>query len=65
MIGIDLMWESHNNVLDSNLMCNNPEDIKEMPQATNNNGSLNTCDVSNGWNDNGTTGCTYGCTYGC
>ncbi len=56
---------SRYNNLSSNRICGNEYlDIWERATVRNNNtGDNNTCDKPDGWNDDGTTGCTYDCVH--
>jgi parallel beta-helix repeat protein len=50
------------NTLISNTICGNDYlDIYVVSGVTGNHGVNNTCDKPDGWDDEGTTGCTYGC----
>ncbi|MBN1875336.1 MAG: right-handed parallel beta-helix repeat-containing protein [Anaerolineae bacterium] len=53
---------SSSNAINTNIVCNNSvTDLKIETTSTGNGGDNNTCDVPDGWNDAGTTGCTYMC----
>ncbi|MHC1575266.1 MAG: right-handed parallel beta-helix repeat-containing protein [Candidatus Methanogasteraceae archaeon] len=56
--GVWFASDSNENNLSSNIICSNPIDIKDDDE---NFGDENTCDMPGGWNDDGTTGCTYQC----
>ncbi|ODS41670.1 MAG: hypothetical protein A7315_00720 [Candidatus Altiarchaeales archaeon WOR_SM1_79] len=55
------LYYSDTNTLNGNLVCANEKDIR-VRKATGNTGDNNTCQQTQGWNDEGTTGCTYECT---
>jgi len=57
--GISLENSVSNNV-SSNMICSNLQDLS-LANASGA-GTGNTCDTSDGWNDQGTTGCTFLCT---
>ncbi|PKP53219.1 MAG: hypothetical protein CVT90_02320, partial [Candidatus Altiarchaeales archaeon HGW-Altiarchaeales-3] len=48
----------NNNILNENYVCENIMDIK-VSYGSGNSGDDNTCNNYEGWNDEGTTGCTY------
>ena len=56
-----LLSESDDNQLNSNEVCANIEVDIHLINSTRNSGEENECDVTNGWNDDGHTGCTYAC----
>ena len=59
--GIYISSFSTFNTLNRNELCENQNsDISA--SSSSNSGDNNICDKSDGWNDNGTTGCTYACT---
>jgi len=53
--------DSDNNTIDSNTVCNNTTSDFNIISGTGNSGDNNTCLRPDGWNDDGTTGCTYMC----
>ena len=60
--GILLLYSSNNNLI-FNIVCNNSNmDIYDTDNS--NTGNNNTCGTPDGWDDAGTTGCTYSCTCG-
>lgn len=56
--GVWFASDSNGNNLSFNIICSNSIDIKDDDE---NFGDENTCDMPDGWNDAGTTGCTYQC----
>ncbi len=52
---------SFNNELYNNLVCDNGVDISVTSGVTGNHGDENTCDTTNYYDNDGTTGCTYSC----
>jgi parallel beta-helix repeat protein len=62
-VGISLQ-DSNNNVLTENVLCNNTNSDFSIGGSTNNTGDDNTCGKPDGWNDEGTRGCTYSCRIG-
>ena len=59
--GIHLLSFSTDNVLSRNIFCSNSQkDISN--SGTETSGDNNTCNTTQNWNDEGTTGCTYLCT---
>jgi parallel beta-helix repeat protein len=52
---------SNNNDIDSNTVCESTYLDFNMVSGTGNSGDNNTCDAPDGWNDDGTTGCTSMC----
>jgi len=53
---------TNNTFVDSNTICyNNLQDLNLTSYSVGNFGGNNTCYRSDGWNDTGTTGCTYCC----
>ena len=58
--GIRLTNANYNSIY-SNVSCNNSVWDFYVDGGTGNSGDNNTCDVPDGWNDQGTTGCTYMC----
>jgi len=50
-----------NNTLNSNQVCSNTESDFHLVGVSGNSGDENTCDNADGWNDTGTSGCTYSC----
>ncbi len=52
---------SSNNILDSNHVCYNIDSDFYLSDTSVNSGDNNICDNPAGWNDTGTTGCTYAC----
>jgi len=56
-----LLMGSNNNVLNSNQVCSNTESDIYVYSGSGNSGDENTCNNTIGWNDDGTTGCTYEC----
>ena len=53
--------DSDNNTITDTISCQNSNlDIK-LEDSTGNTGDNNTCDKPDGWNDQGTSGCTKGC----
>jgi PGF-pre-PGF domain-containing protein len=52
---------SFNNELYNNLVCDNGVDMGVTSGVTGNHGDENTCDTTNHYDDDGTTGCTYSC----
>ncbi len=53
---------SNNNTANSNRACSNTQSDFYIYSSLDNNGSTNTCDVPDGWSDEGVAGCTYDCT---
>jgi|GEM_PF-6626355 len=53
--------DSNNNAIISNTVCENEYLDFNLVSGTGNSGSNNTCDSPDGWNDDGTTGCTNIC----
>ncbi len=60
-IGMARSDGSFNNELYNNLVCDNGVDISVTSGVTGNHGDENTCDTTNYYDDDGTTGCTYSC----
>jgi parallel beta-helix repeat protein len=58
--GIDISSSNYNAIY-TNVSCNNSNWDFYLDSAIGNYGDENTCDVPDGWNDQGTTGCTYLC----
>jgi parallel beta-helix repeat protein len=56
--GVWFASDSNENNLSFNIICSNSIDIKDDDE---NFGDENTCDRPDGWDDTGTTGCTYAC----
>jgi len=56
--GVYFSSDSNDNNLTSNSICGNDYDIHDDDL---NSGDNNTCNTTEGWNDTGTTGCTYTC----
>jgi len=53
---------SDNNTINTNIVCQNViSDFFVNETSTGNYGDNNTCNTTSGWNDTGTTGCTYTC----
>ncbi|MBN1874698.1 MAG: right-handed parallel beta-helix repeat-containing protein, partial [Anaerolineae bacterium] len=52
---------SDNNTINSNVVCDNSALDFSIESSTGNTGDNNTCDTPDGWNDQGTTGCTSMC----
>jgi|GEM_PF-1482366 len=62
--GIYLYSSSNYNILNTNKVCNNSNtDI--YTDGTSNTGTNNTCNTTSGYNDGGTTGCTWNCAGKC
>jgi len=60
--GIKIFEYSKNNNISNNIVCQNSiSDFLVDVNATENYGDNNTCYSPDGWNDNGTTGCTFIC----
>jgi parallel beta-helix repeat protein len=55
------LWNSFNNQLNSNESCANIEVDIFVDGGSGNYGDLNRCKDTHGWNDSGTSGCTYDC----
>ena len=55
------LWFSSGNELNENEACANVEMDIHVQGGGSNHGMGNRCDVAVGWNDYGTTGCTYAC----
>jgi len=51
----------HNNTLNSNRFCSSTGSDFYLYGSSGNSGDENTCGIGAGWNDDGTTGCTYAC----
>jgi parallel beta-helix repeat protein len=61
-VGLYLGADTAGNMVTHNSFCNNTNfDIRD---DNSNSGDENTCDTQNGWDDEGTTGCTYPCVSG-
>ena len=58
-IGLYLSADSTGNTINYNTFCNNL--WYDVQDKDSNSGDGNTCDLTDNWNDVGTTGCTYGC----
>ena len=58
------IYDSYDNIFSYNLICSNNIDIKQ-GDVSDNLGEHNTCDITQNWEDNGTTGCTYSCPVTC
>jgi len=52
---------SNNNDISGNRVCGNEGADFSLESGAGNTGDSNTCDAAGGWNDTGTTGCTYRC----
>ena len=62
--GIYILATSTNNTINNNMMCDNNQDAEayyDISDLDTNTGDNNTCNTTNGWNDTGTTGCSYTC----
>lgn len=60
--GVSLNSYMYNTTLEKNVICSNNIDIiNSTSHWTNLTGNLNTCDSTDNWNDEGTTGCTNSC----
>jgi len=59
--GVHFEPNSNNCTLTENVICRNLIDIKDLDK---NSGDENTCSTPDGWDDDGTTGCTYSCPSG-
>lgn len=60
-IGFGVLSGSVNNTANSNRFCGNRAFDIDNDAGSDNTGSGNTCDTTQNWNDDGTTGCTYSC----
>ncbi|ODS35834.1 hypothetical protein BEH94_05620 [Candidatus Altiarchaeales archaeon WOR_SM1_SCG] len=60
LYGIYFYSASNNNVNENQLCSNSNTDI-DIRSGSGNTGDNNKCDKTSGWNDGGTTGCTYCC----
>ena len=54
--------DSNSNAVNANVVCDNSDFDFYLESGTGNSGDNNTCDRPDGWNDQGTTGCTFLCT---
>jgi len=59
--GVHFEPNSNNCTLTENVICRSLIDIKDLDA---NSGDENTCSTPDGWDDDGTTGCTYSCPSG-
>jgi parallel beta-helix repeat protein len=59
--GIHLEYSSDSNLLLLNTACENTVNDIWLEGGSGNDGSNNRCDIANGWNDQGTTGCRFAC----
>ena len=57
-VGCDRAWYIG---MSGNYVCEEDGDYWDWAKLRNSTGDFNTCDVPDGWNDTGTTGCTYSC----
>ncbi|PKP52295.1 MAG: hypothetical protein CVT90_02700, partial [Candidatus Altiarchaeales archaeon HGW-Altiarchaeales-3] len=55
---------SSNNILNTNILCSNIKEDINISIGSGNSGDNNKCDKASGYNDTGTTGCTYSCACG-
>ena len=53
--------QNSNSIIHSNTVCNNTNNDFYSQDWHSSSGDDNTCDNPDGWNDDGTTGCTYAC----
>jgi parallel beta-helix repeat protein len=58
-VGLYLGADTTGNTITHNSFCNNI--VFDIRDDNNNSGDENTCNTQNGWDDAGTTGCTYPC----
>jgi len=56
-----ILLNSDSNVLSSNEACSNGDSDFYLYSGSGNSGDINVCGTASGWNDDGTTGCTYAC----
>jgi parallel beta-helix repeat protein len=54
--------DSNSDTINANVVCSNSDFDFYLESGTGNTGDNNTCDRPDGWNDQGTTGCTFLCT---
>jgi parallel beta-helix repeat protein len=55
------MYMADSSTLTGNRVCNNSVTDFDMSSTCGQSGTANQCNVPDGWNDDGTTGCTYPC----